>query len=242
MQTRSHVCARRHVSRYLHTLPHPCAHAHSPTFVSTQAPSPGILASPSLYPTTALPTGTHVHHTWQRAHIQTPLPPPWLWAPRIRARRAGWSHRQDGSTSAPPPGGRQVQGPRPRQAGREGALITRPLVPTHTFHPGHARPGPRRSLPPPARSLAPVGGGTGVRRTGPARGEGAGRCGSEAAPPRLHGYVGAVGRGPWGSRGRTEAGRRSPGDLRRNPGSRRAGGEHHWSRHEYQPRPSSRLF
>lgn len=135
VQTRSHVCARRHVSRYLHTLPHPCAHGHSPTFVSTQAPYPGILASPSLYPTTALPTGTHVHHTWQRAHIQTLLPPPWLWAPRIRARRAGCSHRQNGSTSAPPPGGRQVQGPRPRprQAGREGALITRPRgTPPHT--------------------------------------------------------------------------------------------------------------
>lgn len=128
LRTQARLQVLAHTSTPLRTRTQPHFRVHTSTV-------PRDPASPSLYPTTALPTGTHVHHTWQRAHIQTPLPPPWLWAPRIRARRAGCSHRQNGSTSAPPPGGRQVQGPRPRprQAGREGALITRPRgTPPHT--------------------------------------------------------------------------------------------------------------
>lgn len=120
----------------------------------------------------------HVHHTWQRAHSSR------LRFPHPGSGPCGFG--QVCPTCAPPPGGRQVHGPCPRLAGREGAIITRPEgpPPPHAFHPGHARPGSRRSLPPPARSLTRVGGGPGVQRPG---GNARGRRGSEVTPPRPHG-------------------------------------------------------
>ncbi|XP_047387193.1 cold-inducible RNA-binding protein isoform X1 [Sciurus carolinensis] len=72
----------------------------------------------------------------------------------------------------------------------EGAVITRPwgTPPPHykPFIPGHSRPWSRRSLPPPARSLAGVGKGPSVRRARP-RGEGGmGGTGGKRPCPHLY--------------------------------------------------------
>lgn len=136
-----------------------------------------------------------MHHTWQRAHSSS------LRFPHPGSGPCGFgpggpaSLCQDGPTCAPPPGGRQVHCAGPRPADREGAIITRPEgPPPHApFIPANARPGPRRSLPPPARSLARVGGGPGVQRPGPA-GRWWGRRGSAAAPPSSPWHRPRVGR------------------------------------------------
>uniref|UniRef100_A0A8I3WGF9 Cold-inducible RNA-binding protein n=2 Tax=Callithrix jacchus TaxID=9483 RepID=A0A8I3WGF9_CALJA len=107
---------------------------------------------------------------------------------------------------------RTVPFPRPRGAAARctipapawqggGGNYCGPGVPPHApFIPGHARPRPRCSLPPPARSLVGVGGGPTVRRAGP-RGEG-GAAGAVARRPRprLHGDA-TPGRGPGGVSG-----------------------------------------
>lgn len=157
-------------------FPGNCAHPHT-----RRCPRPATRfsqASTEAFPTPpSYPRGQHVRHTWQHARAVSACPPtpkpqtPWLRAPpRVGTSWAGCA------TSAPPPGGRQVH-----RAGREGAVITRPRRPTpHApFIPGHACPGSRRSLPPPARSLAGSEEDLGVRQALALRGGRSGRRGSQ---------------------------------------------------------------
>lgn len=163
------ISARAHT----HTAPLSRPHRHSPQ------PSLCLFTHDS-------PAHRHTcaPHLATRTLIQSPLPPPWLWALRVWARRAseslpGRSHlcapagRPPGALCRPPPG---------RPGGGDNYAARGPPPPHAPFIPANARPGPRRSLPPPARSLARVGGGPGVQRPGPA-GRWWGRRGSAAAPP-----------------------------------------------------------
>lgn len=129
MQTCFHVCTRMHTPPCHFVNTHTrefCAHTSTPMCTGTQrhfhAHTGMVLRScfSISAPTGTLPRGTHVHHTWQHTFIQSPLLHPWLWAPGIWARLAGWSFCPDRPTSAPPPGGRQPGAPARPPPGRPG--------------------------------------------------------------------------------------------------------------------------
>lgn len=194
---------------------HPCAFSLrtqtqcSPTFLSTQTRSPQEASllwlctheCPAHGHTCAPHLATRTH----RCRLPPLPPPPWLalrpadlgqagrleaWslfpaAPSVRCQvpGAGAVHGPDPSPPppVPPAGSNNYAAP--------GSFPPPPTPRPHlcTFHPDHTRPGRRRSLPPPARSLAWVGGGPGV---GPARPRGMGvrgqcQCGIQrkGAPP-----------------------------------------------------------
>lgn len=225
-----------HTSIPRHTQPHFCIHAGT-------VPCHPV----SVYPRLPARQHTCAPHLATRTLIQSPLPPPWLWALRVWARRASESlpgrsrscapaGSPPGALSRPPPG-------RPGGGDNYAARGSSPPTPHAPFIPANARPGPRRSLPPPARSLARVGGGPGVPRPGPA-GRRRGRRGSEMAPPSSpwrRPRVGRPGREPLDRCGRSGPGGGRPsvegrfvdaadGDLPASSPSRRAGGEPRASR------------
>lgn len=112
---------------------------------------------------------TCVPHLATHTHTDRVHPPPCLWS-----LRAAPGFAITVTLVHPRRAEARCSGPGPRPA-KKGAVITWPRGAPHTraFHPGPrpARPQPRRSLQPPARSLARVGGGLGE--------------GGRGAPPHL---------------------------------------------------------
>lgn len=158
-----------------HTAPLSCSHRHGPQILFLRLCTHGSLAQ----------RHTCAPHLATYTYIQSPLLPPWLWAPGIWARLAGWSFCPDRPTSAPPPSGRQVHRPGPRLVGREGAVITRPqgLSPSTRLS---SRPRPTRAqtLITASRPVISRGRGRTRRPAGRAQRGGLGvRCGSAAATP-----------------------------------------------------------
>lgn len=201
------LCKSVSMCTHTRTSPHQLAHAHTCVFrVHTSPPLctctqphfhvhtsmvPGILVSARLYLRVPAHGHTCAPHLATCTHIQSPLPPFWLWAPGSGpGRRAGVSARKV-PLPRPQPGGRQVHGPGPRLAGREGAVITRPRGAPHApFIPATPVPGPDAHYRLPARSLARVGGGSGVRRAGPCGEDGGGGAGARRPHSRLPGNAG----------------------------------------------------
>lgn len=70
MYTHTSMPGCTHVSS-IQTLPYHCAHAHSPTLVSTQACIPRNPCFSVSVPTIPLPTSTHLPYTCQRMHTSS---------------------------------------------------------------------------------------------------------------------------------------------------------------------------
>lgn len=187
----AHACTHLHATLHIHihvssvhTLPHPCARAHSATFMLTQAWSSDPV-SPSLHPRVPCPEA-HMCTTPGNIHIHPVPTSPSLALGPGDLGQAGGLEFLPGPSHFRAPAERPPGAPaRPSPGRREGAVITRPrgLSPSARLS---SRPRPTRAqtLITASRPVISRGRGRTRRPAGRAQRGGLGvRCGSAAATP-----------------------------------------------------------